>query len=183
MNGTPPTDDPKAARNAALDQLRIEQFKYYLEEQRELWLSGREWAIMTVRLLLTANGGAVVALLALLGALAKANTFDAALGKAMLGLVSFGLGVLAATVSAGASTFYFANLWRAFPRTEHVEKRVTELIVMQSEAVSPFNRDDSLRKKSETYLAWSVSAALASALLFVCGALLTARAFMPIAAH
>lgn len=101
--------EPELTRGARLADLRVEEYRYYLEEQRQLWLSDKEWALTTVRLLLTANGGAVIAVLALIGAIAKNGKFPFSVAGTAWGLGAFCVGVVLSTVSAGISTIYFSR--------------------------------------------------------------------------
>lgn len=175
--GQEPPGTAGAERGARLADLRIEEYRYYLEEQRQLWLSGKEWALTTVRLLLTANGGAVVAVLALVGALAKGGKFPFSVAAAGWGLAAFCAGVLLSTVAAGISTIYFSMLWRALPTTENVERRTTELLLEEAVTLEPFSRNHNLRAAAERYLIWSMASASLSAVCFVAGAGLVASAF------
>ena len=167
----------KEALGARLAELRIEEYRYYLEEQRHLWLSGKEWALTTVRLLLTANGGAVVAALALIGAISKDGRFPFPVAPAGWGLGFFCAGVVLATLAAGISTIYFSMLWRALPSTENVERRTTQLLIQEGTALEPFQRNQRLRTRAWRYMLASMVTASLSAVCFVAGAGLLATAF------
>lgn len=166
-----------AAPGPALAELRMETFRYFLEEQRQLWQSGRDWAEVTVRLLLAGNGGAIIAVLGLMGALAKTGGFPS-FGPALISTTKiFAWGVAFATLAAAFGTIYFALLWRALPSTDLLEAEMVRLSGGDEGDEHPFSRDMLKRELAFAFYVLSLLAAVASLSMLMTGAYAAANAF------